>query len=50
MFLAVRRDDGSAVAALTANSLRTEIRADYADYAARPVPRSLHADPLPDAG
>jgi len=42
VFRAVRRDDGSAVTALTADSLRTEIRADYA---ARPVPRSLHADP-----
>ena len=46
MFRAVRRDDGSAVIAVTAESLRTEIRADYT---ARPVPRSLHADPPPDA-
>ena len=47
MFRAVRRDDVSAVTALTAESLRTEIRADYQ---ARPVPRSLRADPPPDVG
>ena len=38
MFRAVRRDDGSAVSASTANWLAAEI---LADYSARPVPRDV---------
>jgi hypothetical protein len=47
MFLAVRRDDGSAVTALTADSLRTEIRADYP---ARPGPAAFTPTPCPTRG
>jgi hypothetical protein len=47
MFRAMRRDDGSAVSAPTADSHRTEIRADYH---ARAVPRSFHVEPPTDLG
>jgi hypothetical protein len=47
MFRAVRRDDGSAGIALTAELLRAEIRTDYG---ARPVPRDLPEQPPRSVG
>jgi hypothetical protein len=47
IYRAVRRDDGAAVTATTAEQLTAEI---WADYRERPVPRDLSAESRPGDG